>query len=288
MNQPNQATRLEGKLGLTFEAQQNRTVLHVREQTPPLKVIRAFDVNGMALVHLHNVSGGVLSGDLLKLDVMAEAGSRVQLTTTSATRLYRSRPDFQAAQQITTLHVGANALLEYVPDPLIPFAGTRYEQHTTIDLAEGAGLFWWEVVAPGRTARGELFNYESLKFKTQITAHHDRLMALEQSHLCPQTRPLSSLTHLGSYRYFATFYVCKVGLEPSRWLALEAELNDLALQLTRRNEVVWGVSTLTAHGVVIRALAYNGRDITAGLLDFWRMAKLALYGQTPILPRKVY
>ena len=98
--QPIHATRLKGKLDLAFEAQQGRTVLHVREQTPPLKVIRAFDVNGMALVHLHNVSGGVLSGDLLKLGATVGPESCVQLTTTSATRLYRSRPDFQAAQQV--------------------------------------------------------------------------------------------------------------------------------------------------------------------------------------------
>jgi hypothetical protein len=32
----------------------------------------------------------------------------------------------------------------------------------------------------------------------------------------------------------------------------------------------------------------KGRDITRGLLDFWRAAKSALYGEAAVPPRKVY
>lgn len=66
--------------------------MYVDQQQPPWKVVRAFaNGNGGSLVHLHNVSGGVLSGDRLILDIDAGPGSIVQVTTTGATRLYRHR-----------------------------------------------------------------------------------------------------------------------------------------------------------------------------------------------------
>src|SRR5437016_4958960 len=83
-----------GKLRLHFTHDQERhsTQLTVREQHPPLQVIRAFPLSsGGVLVHVHNVSGGVLGGDQLVLDVEVGPGWQAQLTSTSATRLYRSR-----------------------------------------------------------------------------------------------------------------------------------------------------------------------------------------------------
>src|SRR5258708_1796448 len=136
------------------------------DQRPPLKVIRAFpQADGGTLVHLHNISGGVLGGDHLELEVEVGPQACVQLTSTSATRVYRSRPDMPSAQQLTRVHVQSGGLLEYLPDPLIPFAGARYRQQTEIQLEENAGLCWWEILAPGRVASGERFAYEQLQIE---------------------------------------------------------------------------------------------------------------------------
>jgi urease accessory protein len=178
-------------------------------------------------------------------------------------------------------------LLEYLPDPLIPFAGSRYRQRTHIELASDAGLFWWETIAPGREARGELFGYEQLHLEVEITTQAKPL-AIERLKIEPQHRVPSSLIRLGAYPYFSSFYICKVGLEPTCWLRMEQQLSTLAQELSRPGEIHWGVSTLVAHGVLVRAVSRHGRDITTGLFAFWRAAKLALYGQEAILPRKIY
>ena len=102
---------------------------------------------------------------------------------------------------------------------MIPFAGARYRQETTIELADGAGLFWWETVAPGRTARGELFAYDSLQFRLDLTAQGLPL-AQERVALDPMRRSLQSAARLGPYLYFANFYVCRVGLAGRRWTEL--------------------------------------------------------------------
>ena len=281
--------QVKGYLRLCFETDSgaNRTVLASCEQRTPLKVVRAFSLpDGGSLVHLHNLSGGVLGGDYLRTVVEVGHCASAQLTTTGATRLYQSRRESQPAVQTSAIKLCEGALLEYLPDPLIPFKGSRLLQETRIELAQGAGLFWWETIAPGREARDELFAYDSLQLRLDIEAD-GKPLAQERIKLEPARDRLSSLVRLGHYRYFSTFYICRVGLEASRWLALEKELTELARELSRDSELLWGVSTLPAHGLTVRALGVKGRAITSGLMAFWQAAKLHLYGRQAIPPRKV-
>jgi urease accessory protein len=283
------ASRVHAKLDLDFqysEATQS-TILASSTQEPPLKVVRAFpQENGAALAHLHNVSGGLLGGDRLALSVRVGPAATVQLTTTGATRIYRPRREAAATLQSTEISIAENALLEYVPDAIIPFAGVRFEQRTKIQLASGAGLFWWEILAPGREARGEIFEYESVEMHADISVAR-RPIAIEHVRLEPRHRALTSLARLGPHRYWATFYICRVGLDAAGWLAAEQHLREAAGQLTRPGESLWGISTLVAHGLVVRCTAVHGRDVLHGLQMIWRAAKLHLYGQRAVPPRKV-
>jgi urease accessory protein len=264
-----------------------RTMLAASHQEPPLRVVRAFAMeDGAALVHLHNVSGGLLGGDSLGLTVNVGAEACAQVTTTGATRVYRPRAESLVTTQSTEVAVGANALLEYLPDPLIPFAAARFSQRTCIRLSAGAGLFWWEILAPGREAHGEIFEYASVELKTDLLAV-GRPIAIERVRIEPERHRVTSLARLGSYRTWATFYVCRVGLQVSAWLELEQHLREVAEGLCARGETLWGISTLSAHGLVVRCVASRGRDVLTGLHALWRAAKLRLYGRDAVPPRKV-
>ncbi len=279
-----------GQLRLTFAYDQDSQITRLASsvQQAPLQVIRAFPLaDGGSLVHLHNISGGILGGDQLALHVEVGAGAYAQLTSTSATRIYRTRPTLPPARQENTILVQEGALLEYLPDPLIPFADARYRQHTSITLAKDAGLFWWEIVAPGRVAMHEVFDYDMLQMELVISAQ-SRPIAIERFTLEPHHRPLTSAARLGPYHYTCSFYICRVGLAAERWSKLEQELSQLACQLTQQGAINWGVSTLVAHGLIIRAVSRQGRDIAPGLQAFWHRAKLAIYGQPAIPPRKMY
>ena len=160
-------------------------------------------------------------------------------------------------------------------------------QEARIELGENAGLFWWETVAPGREAHNEMFAYDLLQLKTWISALGQPI-AVEHMRIEPARRSIFSLARLSAYTYFSTFYICRVGIESSRWLELERLLGELAEQFSRPSRIVWGVSALRAHGVVVRALSVRGREITSHLPYFWRAAKLFLYDREAVLPRKVY
>jgi urease accessory protein len=282
--------RTQGLLRLSFlyDQQANQTRMMNSEQRPPLKVIRAFaQPDGGTLVHLHNISGGVLGGDQLQMEFDIGPQASVQLTSTSATRIYRSRPGVPTAQQQTRAHVQSGGLLEYLPDPLIPFAGARYRQHTEILLEDDAGLCWWEMLTPGRVASGERFAYEQVQMGLEIKTA-SRPILYEHFSLEPQRRSPTAATALGEYHYLGNLYLCRVGKAPSYWLQLEKEWGQLAHQISRPGECIWGVSALAAHGLVIRALSQEGRAITAGLLSFWKLARPAIFQREAILPRKVW
>jgi urease accessory protein len=278
-----------GRLSLRFEydSKAARTRLRVLEQRQPLKVVRAFELNGGgALVHLHNLSGGILAGDKLSLDVAVGAGATAQITSTSATRIYRSRVEARPAEYTTHVQIRENALLEYLPDPLIPFAGARYFQRTEVHLSDGAGLFWWETLAPGREARGEVFSYDELRLRFDLRVA-GMPVALENGDLNPALRPLTSPARLGPYRYLSSFYICRAGTADSVWFTVEKQLLEIAESMSSP-VIIWGLTRLPAHGLVVRALSQNSRDVARGLVAFWRVAKQALYGQEAVVPRKIY
>jgi urease accessory protein len=282
-------SRAQALLRLNFsrDSASGHTFLADSFQEAPLRVVRAFILeDGTALAHLHNVSGGLLGGDRLTMQIHAESGAKVQLTTTGATRIYRNREGFSPTTQRNEISIGQAALLEYLPDATIPFAGARYLQRTSINLGADAGMFWWEIIAPGREASGEILEYEEFAVRTSVSAMGRRIAA-ESFRMRPEEKNASSLARLGQYRYVATFYICRVGLEVGAWRNAEDRLRELTASMTRSGEILWGVSSLVAHGLVVRCLAFNGREVLPGLQAIWRRAKRYLYDQEAIPPRKV-
>lgn len=272
-----------------FQQAEGQTQMRVLAQQPPLKVVRGFrQPGGGQAVHLLNVSGGVLGGDALTVRAQVAAGAQAQLTTTGATRIYRQRSGLPGAVQRNEFSVGAGARLEVLPDALIPYADSRYEQQTQIALAEDAGLFYWEIVAPGRVARGESFAYDELRLALDICAEGVPI-ARERLRLCPAERAPASPLRLGPFLYFGVLYICRVGRPAAEWLALERQLQGQAETFaSSAGETLWGVSTLPAHGLAVRGLGMTHRGLAAGLLRLLQTAKEALDGEQLTLPRKMY
>jgi urease accessory protein len=235
---------------------------------------------------LHNVSGGLLGGDQLKFVIEVGPGAAAQLTSTGATRVYRALDRDGDTTQVNTISVAENGMLEYVPDPLIPFSGARLLQSTSIDLAAGAGLFWWDVVAPGREAHNELFAFHRIELKTKVRAL-GKLIAGERMRVEPGKNDIRSPGRMGTYRYWTTFYICRVGRDKKIWLEAEQQLRNVAAGLSQQESALWGVSTLPAHGLVVRGLTVHGRDAIAGVRVMWQQAKRWVFGKEAILPRKI-
>jgi urease accessory protein len=255
----------------------------VERQDPPWKVVRAFG----SLVHLNNVSGGVLAGDHLALDVEVQAGAAAQITTTGATRLYRHRAGAADSEQKARFSVGDAALLEYLPDPVIPYAGSRHMQRTEIRLGRGSTLFWWEVLAPGRLAAGERFAFERLRVQTEVYAGV-RPVLKEDYCLEPRQQDLAATPRMFEYSHTASLCAIQEGRPPAFWRSLEDQLNEIGRERTRHGQAVWGASTLASDGVVVRGLSMSGCFLHRTLIEFWKTMRLAITGMDAVPPRKIY
>lgn len=260
----------------------------VLRQDVPWRVVRQFqNRNRDCLVHVHNLSGGLLAGDQLDLDVTIGEDSRVLLTSTGATRVYKHREGRTAASLRMRAAVARHALLEYLPDQLIPYRDSRFTQHTEIELdAEGAGLFWWDTITCGRAASGEKFAYTTLQVRS-IVSCRKRPIAIDQFTLEPARRSLERPGILGPFTCCSTFYICKTGMHEQQWRALLALLEAEA-QLESSEPMQWGASRLVEHGIVLRGIAHESSHLQNKLNRFWKIAKRHLYGMEAVLPRKVY
>jgi len=238
-------------------------------------------------VHLNNVSGGVLAGDRLALDVEVQAGAAAQITTTGATRLYRHRPGAADSEQHARFSVGDGAILEYLPDTVIPYAGSCHWQRTEIRLGRGSTLFWWEMFAPGRLAAGERFAFDRLRVQAEVYA--GSLPVLRENYLLePKNKDLSALVRMLDYSHTASLCIVQEGRPQTFWRALEDQLNETARRRTQHGQAVWGASMLASEGVIVRGLSASGCFLHETLIEFWRAARVAVTGVDAVPPRKIY
>jgi urease accessory protein len=275
-------------LHLSFETNaEGATILRVKQQQPPWRVIRGFQSpSGELLAHVHNVSGGILDSDSLDWRIDVAPGAQAQLTSTGATRIYRSRAPERIASQRASMTVGECGYLEYLPDQLIPFAGSRFDQSMRVELAAGASLILWDRIAPGREASGELFCYESLASAFEVVADGEPI-AIERWTIAPLLRRADALPRLGRFRHFGSCYICRAGQPAGYWQTFESQMQQIAERLSGA-EVLWGITSLRAHGIVARGLATNERSVAQGLTEIWKAAKWHLCGRVATLPRKVH
>jgi urease accessory protein len=176
----------------------------------------------MAFVYAQNPTGGVFAGDRLRTTVSATDGTRVHLTTQSATKLYRCEAG--DAVQSLEFHVGPDAYVEHVPDTLIPHAGARFSQRLVANVAPGGAFLAVETVAPGRRAHGESVAYEALALHTVVRRDGRELcvdrLVLEPGRSDPRTPGV-----LGTAEYLVTL----LAVAPERQAAPLAEALDEAL-----------------------------------------------------------
>ncbi len=150
------ASGWRGELRLRYHRRGERTVAF-DAHSGPLRVLQPLYPEGEGVCHhvLVHPPGGVVGGDELHVQVQAEAGSHALLTTPGATRFYRS--EGAQALQHTRLQLGEGARLEWLPLETIAYSGCQASNRVTAELAPGAEMLGWDVLALGLAAAGQPF-----------------------------------------------------------------------------------------------------------------------------------
>ncbi len=238
---------VSGLLNAEFELTSAGTRLARNVHRYPLKVQKSFPVGGgQAAIVIMDASPGLLEGDVYDISLVAGRGTKVYATTQSYTKIHPSTQGKPAKQQIK-LTVREDALLEFFPEPAMPYADSLYEGAVDISLVGNAVLLFGEILCPGRDLRGERFHYRSYQNTLQVNRDGKRLL-FNRVRLQPQEPHFFSPAVLDGSLYMGTFYAFgltdpRATVEALRMLCSEAP--DWGSKLTA------GISRTEGGGVVV-------------------------------------
>jgi urease accessory protein len=270
---------MSGVLRLRLGPRRGRTDVVDQYWRIPLQVLPPSyqDEDDEAYVYVLNPTGGIVQGDRLLTEVEVEAGARVLLSTQSATKVYRMDESWAEERNRFALH--GDAVLEYLPDQTIPFAGSRLYRSTCVELDPGSTLILTDLVAAGRVARGERFAFDRLFMEVSVAVGGRRRLLDRLDLAASGSRPDRPGLWEG-YSYYGSLYA----YSPT----MGAELAGPLAELIESRPDVWGGAGHPEPNVLVArilgATAWGMRDI---LFDAWDLLRRSLLGKAARPLRKL-
>lgn len=262
----------DARLELGYGQVKGRSVPVLRRHHGPLRVQKHLYPEGPEVCQhiLLHPPGGVAGGDTLDIQVHVGSYAWAQLTNPGAAKWYRS--DLPSRQTLE-LSAESGATLEWLPQEAIFFAGCQAHLDTTIELAAGAKLITWDIIALGRPASGESFNKGRIYQRVRLR-RDGRLLWSERMQLFGGGRLLESPVGLAGYSVMGT-------------LLASGEISSELLAACRALPVAEGRGGLTQLPGLIVA-RFLGRETEAARHWFtalWQELRPALTGRPVHFPR---
>lgn len=197
-----------GYLNLGFERnREGRSILRELDRRAPLIVQKElyFDAElpDMPCVYILSSGGPNVDGDRYVQNFCLKRGAMAFISTGAATKLAEMSRNYSGMKQSITLE--ADAYLEYLPEPVIPCAHTRFISETEIIADPSAAMCYSEIYMPGRkySKGGELFRYDVLSVCAHARRPDGTPLFREKFVIEPGTGRLRDCGVLGSYDVFA-------------------------------------------------------------------------------------
>lgn len=242
--------------------------------------------NGAVFFYIMNPAAGLLQGDRHSISVRIKPDAQAVVFGQGATKVFRS-PQRILSKQFTTLIVEQGARLEYMPEVVIPFAESCLFSRTNLQISSKAAAFFWEITAPGRAARQELFNYNLLDQQTNIFLDRELIFSdrflLEPSevpiHLKTWNSPLG-LMH--GYTHMGTFWVIDPNLEKVMLELVQRNREDengFMEHMAERYNILIAGTAICKQAYCFRALGNSAENIQEGFKEIWRILRWRLYNE---------
>jgi len=209
------------RLQLDYRLEAGRCVARYEHQGP-LRILHSLYPEDASICHnvLVHPPGGLVGGDQLEIGIRVGSGAHGLVTTPGASRFYRSAGEL--ASQHTTMELETGARLEWLPLEALCYSGCLAENRVQMELAPGAELIGWDVVALGLPESDQPFASGSLLQHTELRGawlERGRIRALDH-------RLMDGPLGLAGHRCLATLFLATGS-------ALSRERRDLALDLAR-------------------------------------------------------
>jgi len=268
---------VHGVANLRFARFGDDTRLADLYQRAPLRVLfpQALD-HGVPAAVVVTTTGGLVGGDRLDLEMVADQGARALVTAQAAEKVYRSLgKDCRIEVRVCA---GTDAWLEWLPQETILFEGARLRRMTVLDLAPTARVMAGEILVFGRTASGEVLSRGLIRDAWEVR-RDGRLVWMDALHMHGDlAKPLMSAACFSGFAATATMlYAGDDG---------DARL-ELARELIREHadEDVKAAATVVGGVLVVRWLGRDGFSLRTGYGGFWAAFRSHVGGLRAALPR---
>lgn len=262
-----------------FSKKHGKTLLTERYYQAPLKISKTFhlDDTGQLYVYMMDSSPGLLDRDDYYVDMIQDESTEVYLTNQSYTKVHPT--PIHGAKFTQTFKLQQEALLEYFPEPLIPYKNSRYFGKTVFHLAKKAVLLYADIVTPGRTFYDECFQYASLSSQTEIY-RNDRLIGWDHFNLEPRIHRYDSMGAMEQYTHMGTFWIVAEDVD-------QQLLDAIRQQFTSYSNLLMGASFMSEQqGITVRMLGHQVWELEAAVNCIWSICRELLLGKKPHFMRK--
>ena len=145
--------RASGGIRVRFAATDRRTQAIERAESGGYRV-RFPRIAETCEAVLINTGGGMAGGDRMGAELSLDAGAAAVITTQAAEKIYRSQG---AMTEIgVDLTLGSGSRLDWLPQEMILFCGSRWRRRLAADVAADASLTIAESMVFGRVAMDEI------------------------------------------------------------------------------------------------------------------------------------
>ncbi|CAN5237626.1 urease accessory protein UreD [soil metagenome] len=141
-----------GHLSLDYRRDLEGRTTALDRHEGPLRVLQRLYPEGPGICHhvLVHPPGGIVGGDRLHIEAALAEGTHALITTPSATRFYRSAGE--PATQGLRARLAPGSRLEWLPLETLVFDAALAENQMRFELAPGAEMMGWDIVALGLPA----------------------------------------------------------------------------------------------------------------------------------------
>lgn len=171
------------------------TALRTLGSTPPIRLMPTPDG-----VYMVGAAASPLNGDRTSLDIFVAPGSELTVRTVAASLAWPGTSPVPSQFEIHA-HVGAGARLNWLPEAMVPVAGSIHRVVASVELEPGASLTWREEIVLGRHNEdpGELSSSLEIEQGGQAALRQENLVG-EHSYDAPSV--LGSARATGSLTIF--------------------------------------------------------------------------------------
>jgi urease accessory protein len=157
--------RASGGVRVRFGASAGRTQALQRAESGGYRV-RFPRTRGACEAVLINTGGGMAGGDRMQADIALDACSAAVVTTQAAEKIYRSQGALTEIK--LDLHLAGGSRLDWLPQEMILFCGSRWGRKLNADIAADASLTIAESIVFGRIAMNETVDHGSCHDRWRI------------------------------------------------------------------------------------------------------------------------